>query len=91
MVNNLLQVKPAVPHANNLQKWSHHQDYIKNQITQVRYGTPKPYQQIQIKVNSAMRNSVGAASKGSNRSLGKRTNSLSNNKNTLILHMGSDK
>jgi hypothetical protein len=60
MVNNLLLVKPEVPMANDLKRWNNKHDSIKKKITQVRYGTPKPYQQIQIRINSALRRSSGS-------------------------------
>lgn len=58
MVNSLLSVKPKVPLATDLKKWSTKQESFKQQMTLVRYGTPKPMQDISIKMRlSSSRNS----------------------------------
>ena len=42
MVNSLVQVKPQVPLASTLDKWSSQQGSYSKRISCVRYGTPKP-------------------------------------------------
>lgn len=51
MVNSLVQVRPQVPLASTLDKWSARQDQYREKITRVRYGTPKPLQGLSIRMS----------------------------------------
>jgi O6-methylguanine-DNA--protein-cysteine methyltransferase len=62
MVNSLLQTKPCVPRSIDLQKRNSMNDEITRRLTQVRYGAPKPYQQIVIRIGSAKPKSRRATS-----------------------------
>ena len=51
MVNSLVQVKPQVPLATALDKWSNQQGSYGKRISCVRYGTPKPLQGLSIRLS----------------------------------------
>ena len=51
MVNSLILVKPNVPLARDLKKWSHRHESLISQLHQVRYGTPKPIKGITVRMS----------------------------------------
>lgn len=51
MVNSLILVRPNVPLARDLKKWSNRQENLISQLTQVRYGTPKPIKGITVRMS----------------------------------------
>jgi len=51
MVNSLILVKPNVPLARDLKKWSNRQNSMISQLHQVRYGTPKPIKGITVRMS----------------------------------------